>query len=425
MHRYLTILGEKKNIPPYPHHKDYVYRAYQFFSAKSFWTLVVINGVSQALLQWYRRLRYRYAIPLNLLIDPTSACNLRCTGCWASDYDKKRELSYEKLDEIITDARKLGVNSIVMSGGEPMMRKNDIVRLAGKHNRMPFAMFTNGTLIDSDFAGQMARLGNLNAFISIEGFREMNDFRRGTGTFDRVVRAMEVLRSNDIGFGFSVCYHSQNYKEVTGDAFLDFLREKGAWIGWMFNYMPVGSDADPSLCCNAQQRAYVNEKLEAYSARHRFMIIDFANMGHKAMGCVGAGIGFVHITSGGDVEPCAFNHYSDVNIHDKPLPEALASPFFRKFRKLMPFSGNVMRPCPVMDVPEALLQITQIPGVHSTHLGHPESPDEIVAKTRRVADEWKPVADDLFSRVPAREKRKIRLFLKFLLSQDAARKVPD
>jgi len=415
--RYLTILGEKKKIPPYPHHKDYIYRCRQFFDVDSFITLVIINGVVKALKQSWRRWKYNYAIPLNLLLDPTSACNLKCKGCWAADYDKSAELSYEKLDEILTDAEKLGISDIVMSGGEPLMRRNDILKLCKKHHRLPFALFTNGTLIDEAFADEIVKLGNLNVYISIDGFREQTDFRRGQGTFDKVVAAMDILRKRDIGFGFSACYHANNYQEICSDEFLDFLRAKGAWIGWMFNYMPIGSNSDVTLCCKADQRSYVKQKIEAYTRKNRFIIIDFANLGHKAFGCVGAGIGFVHINAHGDLEPCAFNHYSDMNIRDKSLREALASPFFKKFREAMPFSKNVYRPCPIMDVPEAIVRLSQIEGVHSTHLNYPETAEQLALKTRTVADEWEPIADKLFRTVSKKEKRKIRLLTKFLLSK--------
>ena len=416
--RYLTISGEKKKIPVYPHHKDYVYRSYRFFEARSLFSLLLINGISDAVKRKWLQWKYNYSIPLNLLIDPTSACNLRCTGCWAADYDKRSELSFEKLDEVLTDARKLGINSIVFSGGEPMMRKDDILKLCRKHYKLPYTMFTNGTLIDEAFADEMAVLGNLNAFVSIEGFRDATDFRRGTGTYDKVLGAMDILKKRDIGFGFSVCYHSKNWKEISSDEFLDFMREKGAWIGWMFNYIPIGSDADVSLCLNAAERAEVKQRIEAYMKKHRFTIVDFANMGHMAFGCVAAGNEFVHINSNGDLEPCSFFHYSDVNINDKPLPEALASHFFRHFRKAKPFSSNPHRPCPIMDVPEVLQYLSQGNGVHSTHLNDPESMQQLGAKTKLIAEGWKPVADDMYRKMPEKEKRKIELFKKYLLYKE-------
>jgi MoaA/NifB/PqqE/SkfB family radical SAM enzyme len=416
--RYLTILGEKKKIPPYPHHKDYIFRCQRFFKANNLYGLLTINGVWYALRRRWLHWRLRIAIPLNLLIDPTSACNLKCLGCWAADYDKHKELSFEKLDEILAESKKLGVSDIVFSGGEPLMRKMDIIRLCEKHNRLPFALFTNGTLIDEAFADEMARLGNVNVFISIEGFRDNTDFRRGSGTFDKVIRAMDLLRERDIGFGFSICYHSGNYEEVCSEMFLDFLRQKGAWIGWMFNYMPIGSDADLSLCLSAGQREWVKQQVEAYSKNHKFTLIDFANMGHMAFGCVAAGNEFVHINSNGDLEPCAFFHYSDVNIHEMSLKDALASPFFRHFRKSKPFSDNPHRPCPIMDVPEALSNLTNYENVKSTHLQHPESAEELALKTAPVASAWIPEAEKLQAAMTHEEKRKIRLFKKYLLYKE-------
>ena len=255
----------------------------------------------------------------------------------------------------------------------------------------------------------MARLGNLNLYLSIEGFREETDMRRGSGTYDKVIAAMDLLKKKDIGFGFSICYHSKNYLTVTSDEFLDFLMEKGAWFGWMFTYLPIGSDADTSLCCTAEQRAYVKEKIENYQRRKKFTIIDFPNSGHKSIGCVAASNDFAHINSNGDLEPCAFCHYSDSNINEMSLLDALRSPFFKKFRGHKPFSENFLRPCPFFDAPEALLHITKDGNVRSTHLSHPESPEELVAKTRPIAENWKAVADELYSKMPREERRRFGL----------------
>ncbi len=417
--RYLNILGEKKRIPPYPHHKDYVYRCRHFFKANHLFGLLLLNGVYRMLRRKWMQYRKNYAIPLCLLIDPTSACNLDCTGCWAADYDRSSRLSYEKLDEIITDARKLGVIEIMFSGGEPMMRKDDILNLCRKHHQLTFGMYTNGTLIDESFADEMARLGNLNVFISIEGFKEKTDFRRGAGTFDKVIAAMDILKKRDIGFGFSICYHSKNCEEVCSDEFLDFLREKGAWVGWMFLYMPIGEKADLSLCLNPDQRAMVKATAEAYMTKHDFTLIDFANMGHKAFGCVGAGNEFVHINANGDLEPCAFFHYSDVNIKDMPLAEALKSPFFKHFRNQKPFSDNPFQPCPIMDKPSALHELSKSKGMHSTHLESSEEMHQLAEKTKLQAEKWEPIADQMHHEISKKEMAKINKFRKHLLYKDS------
>jgi MoaA/NifB/PqqE/SkfB family radical SAM enzyme len=411
--KYLQIRGERKKIPGFPHHKEFVYRTYRFFEVKSLFNFLTIDGYFQIPKKIYHDRKNDCVVPRLLLIDPTSACNLNCTGCWAADYKKNSHLSYEKLDEILTDAQRIGVLTIIMSGGEPLMRKKDILKLAAKHTKLTFGLFTNGTLIDEEFVKEMVKLGNLNVFVSIEGYREETDMRRGEGTFDKVMQAMDLLKKHDIGFGFSACYHSRNYKTVADDGFLDFLREKGAWFGWMFNYLPIGCNSDISLCCSPEQREYVKKNVEIYQKKNNYAIIDFANTGHKAIGCVAAGSDFAHINANGDMEPCAFCHYSDSNVNDMTLVEALRSPFFKNFREHKPFSDNSLRPCPLMDVPDGIVSVTKTPGVRSTHLNNPESGIQLAEKTRQLSEKWKPVADRLYNEMPRSEKRRFA-FIKSL-----------
>lgn len=410
--KYLMIEGQKKKIPPFPHHKEYIYRCKQFFGARGLSTHMTMGRfitVRELITGW----RYKCSIPRDLLIDPTSSCNLSCKGCWAASYSKQDSLSYEKLDDILNQAEKLGIMDCLMTGGEPLIRKTDILKLCRKHRKTTFGVFTNATLIDEPFVKEMAEVGNLNVFISIEGTREENDFRRGEGVYDKALHAMDILKAHDIGFAFSACYTSRNYKTIASDEFLDFMRSKGCWFGWLFHYIPVGSDADMSLVCTPEQRAYVQQKIQDYSKRHDYIIIDFWNNGHLAFGCIAAGNGFVHINARGDVEPCAFCHYSDSNIHEKSLVEALRSPFFTAFRKAQPFSHNPLRACPLIDVPEALANVVSAGNAESTHFQSPESAEELAQKSITRSQEWAPIADVLFKKMPIRNQRNFPLFLKY------------
>ena len=388
---YLRIRGEQQKIPRFPHHKNFVYRCNEFFhpqNARSVFTADYCLELRQIL----RGFRYGCVIPRDLLIDPTSACNLRCKGCWAADYNKGDSLSYDKLDEIFNECEKLLITDILMTGGEPMIRREDIFKLARKHKKLFFGVFTNATLIDEKVADEIASIPNLTMFISIEGSKEETDFRRGEGTYDRCLNAMKLLKDRDVAFAFSTCYHANNYKTIASKEYIEWLQEQGAWMGWMFNYAPIGKDADLSLVCSPEQRAYVKEQIEKYCEETNFTIIDFWNMGHVATGCVAAANGFIHINAKGDVEPCAFCHYSDSNIHEMSLPQALQSPFFRAFRDAQPFSDNPLRSCPMIDVPEAIVEVTRKGNAHSTHYEAPETAEELASKTRDIANKWEPEA---------------------------------
>ena len=167
------------------------------------------------------REKYGCNIPWAILMDPTSACNLHCTGCWAAEYGNKLNLSYEELDDIINQANELGTYMFLYTGGEPMVRKNDLLRLCEAHPDCVFSAFTNGTLIDEKFADEMLRVKNFYPAISIEGFEEATDFRRGKGTYQATMRAMKILKEKKLPFGVSGCYTSKNIDSISSDEFFD------------------------------------------------------------------------------------------------------------------------------------------------------------------------------------------------------------
>ena len=102
----------------------------------------------------------------------------------------------------------------MMTGGEPMTRWNDIRKLAASHPCCEFMLFTNATLINPENVQEMTALGNIALSISIEGFEETNDSRRGKGCFRRVMKAMDLLHRQGMLFGSSTCYNKKNIPDV-------------------------------------------------------------------------------------------------------------------------------------------------------------------------------------------------------------------
>lgn len=188
--------------------------------------------LNAALLGWQKQVanreQYHCNIPWAILMDPTSACNLHCTGCWAAEYGNKLNLSFDELDDIITQGKALGVYMYIYTGGEPLVRKEDLIALCEKHSDCEFLSFTNGTLIDEAFANEMLRVKNFIPAISVEGFEEATDARRGKGTYAKVVKAMTLLKEKHLPFGISCCYTSQNLDSISASAFIDQMIDYGA-----------------------------------------------------------------------------------------------------------------------------------------------------------------------------------------------------
>lgn len=336
------------------------------------------------------------AVPWAILMDPTEKCNLNCLGCWAGDYQRAQELDFATMDRIVTEGEKLGINFIVLSGGEPLLRRDDIIRLAEKHPDQVFHLFTSGTLIDQKFVDDMVRLGNITVALSLEGFEERTDSRRGKGVFAKVMQAMDLMRAAGAVYGVSVTYSRNNTEELGSDAFVDMLVDKGVAFGWYFTYIPIGKDVDLEMMATPSQRAWMFERIQYFRRTKPIFLVDFWNDGEASNGCIAGGRRYFHINAAGEVEPCAFVHYSTCNIKDVSLVEALQNPLFRAYQKRQPFNQNLRRPCPLIDNPEMLRDIVAESGARSTQLHSDETAAEFAAKLAPYARAWGEVADRIW-----------------------------
>ncbi len=357
--------------------------------------------VDANLLAWgtqeQNRDKYECNIPWAILLDPTSACNLHCTGCWAADYGHALNLSYEDIDSIITQGKELGVHIYIYTGGEPLVRKKDLIKLCEAHPDCAFLCFTNATLIDEDFCQEMIRVKNFVPAISAEGDEASTDSRRGEGIYQKVDQAMDLLREHKLPFGVSICYTSENSPSVTSEEYFDWLIDKGALFAWIFTYMPVGKDAPTSLMPTPEQREKLYLFVDEMRQTKPLFTLDFQHDGEYVGGCIAGGRRYLHINAAGDVEPCVFVHYSNANIHDSSLLDCLRSPLFMQYYHEQPFNDNYMRPCPMLENPECLEYMVAKSGAHSTDLVAQESAEELCAKTKPAAEAWAPVAERLWT----------------------------
>ena len=377
---------------------DSIYQDVDSEIIKTLFKNAVLNSVvlSRSLKEEVKS-KYDCNVPWAILLDPTSACNLSCTGCWASEYGNKLNLSFDEIDSIITQGKEIGIFMYIYTGGEPLVRKNDIIELCKKHNDCVFLAFTNATLIDEEFAKQIRKVKNFVPAISIEGDKEATDSRRGDGTYDKVVHAMEILRRYKVPFGASTCYTSANYESITDDEYFERLISFGAKFAWFFHYMPIGNDAVPELLLNPDQRETVYRKIRDVRNRKSIFLIDFQNDGEYIGGCIAGGRDYFHINPNGDVEPCVFIHYSDSNIREKTLIECLTSPLFTAYKEGQPFNCNHLMPCPMLENPEKLRDIVHATGAHSTDLISEESVDNLCAKCSSYSEEWRPRAEEIWA----------------------------
>lgn len=393
------IVREAMTNPEHPYY-PYVRHIIKDIDPHVMKTTAVNFFINAALAGWPQqeacRKKYGCNIPWTILLDPTSACNLHCTGCWAAEYGNKLNLTYEEIDNIIQQGKELGIYLYIYTGGEPLVRKGDLIRLCEKHSDCVFLCFTNATLIDEAFADELLQVGNFVPSISLEGFETATDGRRGDGVFQKVMKAMELLRKKKLLFGISACYTSANFESITSEEFFDSLIDMGAYFVWYFHYMPVGNDAFPELMPTPEQRVETYRRIRYYRATKPLFAMDFQNDAEYVGGCIAGGRRYFHINANGDMDPCVFVHYSDSNIREKTILEALQSPMMMAYHDGQPFNENMLRPCPMLENPEKLRKMVVGTKAHSTDLQSPESVEHLCAKCDRYAEHWKPVSEELW-----------------------------
>ena len=303
-------------------------------------------------------------VPSYLIASITSNCNLHCAGCYSrannatADCQATMQLNDEEWLKIFREAEELGISFILLAGGEPMLRR-DVIYAAGTMQNIIFPIFTNGTYMDERYFELFDRCRNLLPVMSIEGGKEETDSRRGEGVYDRLIVNMDELCSRGLIYGVSVTVTKENIGEVYSDEFLDLMRRRGCKAVFYIEYVPV-TDESQELAPDDNDREFMSEKMDLLRAEHQdMMYIAFPGDEKSSGGCLAAGRGFFHINSHGGAEPCPFSAYSDINVKETSVREALNSGLFTALRDGGVLAGDHIGGCVLhekRDQVEALLK---------------------------------------------------------------------
>jgi MoaA/NifB/PqqE/SkfB family radical SAM enzyme len=277
-----------------------------------------------------------------LIASITSKCNLHCAGCYSRcnhatvDAEPVQQLTDEDWLRVFDEADDLGISFILLAGGEPMLRRG-VIEAAGKKKNILFPIFTNGTFLDDKYFDLLDASRNLIPIMSIEGKREITDARRGAGIYDRLIQNMDELQKRGLIFGASVTVTKENVREVTSEDFLNELSGRGCKAVIFVEFVPV-TDESRNLAPGDEEREYLKAEIARLREEKPEMVyISFPGDEKGSGGCVAAGRGFFHINSHGGAEPCPFSPYSDVNIKNTSLRDAMHSPLFMALQ-----SGDIL-----------------------------------------------------------------------------------
>ena len=276
-------------------------------------------------------------IPPFLIASITSSCNLHCKGCYSrqnhatEDCAPKNQLTAEEWGRVFSEAADIGISFILLAGGEPLLRR-DVLRCAAEFPDIVFPVFTNGVFITPQYFELFDRNRNLIPVLSIEGDKEMTDARRGEGIYERQMQNMAQMCERGLFFGASVTVTKENLALVMSADFVKKLGASGCGLVIYVEYVPVSSGTEV-LAPDDNDREIMTQRMESLRAGlPEMLFLSFPGDEQLTGGCLAAGRGFFHINSHGDAEPCPFSPYSDTNIRNCTLTEALQSGLFRRLQ---------------------------------------------------------------------------------------------
>jgi len=336
--------------------------------------------------------------PLLTVISPTFRCNLKCYGCYSANYSKKDVLDFNTIDRVLSEGKEYGMYFAVITGGEPFIR-DDMMAIFEKHNDMIFQVYTNGVYIKKkNLAKDIVKLGNIIPCFSVEGFEEQTDKRRGDGVFDTVTGLMDELYKLGGLYGFSVTVTKENNDLVVSDEFIDYFVRKGCFIGWYFNYMPVGRAPDVELMTTPEQRNYRRKRIIELRKTKQLLIADFWNDGALVGGCLSGGRVYLHITASGEVDPCVFAQFHTDTILNKRLIDIIKSPFFTEIRRRQMEMKNRLRPCMIIDRPQVLRDVVAKAGAKASQGGGWDTVTKLAPALDEYARRYAEITEEAWKR---------------------------
>lgn len=300
-----------------------------------------------------------YVIPPILMLSVTNECNLKCPGCYNKSFhdENNKELSDEKLWQIAEEAKELGISFFVIAGGEPLLRPV-ILEIMKQYPEIIFLVFTNGTLINDEITHIFKKQKNVVPLVSLEGNEQETDQRRGEGTFDKLIITLTKMKKKGIFFGLSLTLVRHNFETIASEEFIRKCYKLGCKFFLFLEYTPTQEGTD-AWVLTPDQRAGMQTMMKAYRKKYSSLFIGVPWDEDNVGGCLSAGRGFVHINAIGDLEPCPFAPFSDTNIRDHTLKDALQSKLCEKIRKIPELSVEKGGGCVLWKEREMVMELME------------------------------------------------------------------
>lgn len=250
--------------------------------------------------------------PLILQWHITEKCNLRCRHCYQGRFFETG-LPLESLLKLIDDYKELLIKThkyghINLTGGEPLISPYfyDLLEIFKKDSKYySFSILTNGLLIDEETAKKIAFFKPKYVQLSLEGGKKINDYIRGEGTYNKIIKSLKNLRKENIYTSLSFTASKMNFEEL--ENVIKAGRKAKVNRIWTDRYIPLNNDFKYALDKDDTKKYLM--MLSKYQKKYKDIEIcsnrslQFLETNSPCYHC-SAGSLLITVMANGDVVPC-------------------------------------------------------------------------------------------------------------------------
>ena len=315
--------------------------------------------------------------PFSITIDLTSACNLACPYCSAdAGAASPDELSLDDIIPFVEQAKKLKPSPIAMNGGEPLLKKDMVLymlRELSPVKEIALTIFTNGTLIDRDYAQQLYDAGMRIARVSVDGHtEELHDKTRGKGNFKKTMQGIKYLRELGIHVDAIAVISTINYPYIQEiKQFFHHNADSSSIVPVAPYGRAFGSDLlmSPEREFEVKMSSSRTKKIQVnVSPRNR------CNVGET-----------IYIAANGDIFPCFYMQFPEFkvgNLRENSLSEIYENDMLQQLMNLTVEDIEGCRECKIRYYCGGACRGMAYKGYHSVYCPDPHNcdPNKILAE---------------------------------------------
>ncbi|GHT27954.1 radical SAM protein [Planctomycetales bacterium] len=313
-----------------------------------------------ALRAYKKRNKKGILFPPFLFFSLTDRCNLRCRGCWVTPPDKVKELPLESIENAIQAGQKNSVYFYTLLGGEPFLAPS-MFNLIAKHPEAYFQVITNGFFLNEENVRHLKQLGNVSPLVSIDGFEETNDARRGAGSFAKAISGCRELQRQKFLYGVAAVVTQQNFDDVVSEKFVQHFIDHGAAYLWFYLFRPVGIDSASELAVERDKIIEFRKRLLELRRKMPIILIDtYWDAEGRAVCPASKGMSFV-ISPDGSIIPCPPLAAAKENVNNNGgdfFKTVNESAFLRRFQEFIEnnYDGKNSQGCVILNNPQELAE---------------------------------------------------------------------